>query len=284
MDDMDKETVTTLSELLPIIPPPGFHMLVRYVDTLCRLHAVPIVNLSFRCDDGKILEMDKAELLHHTRKSIVVQQSSSCLSVIKIGPRALMERELLIHNIVDDNSIHIRRCLQAGVIVGVSAGDEKEEEKTPLLFLELEGLGVPLERSLVLKNETFESYFNQAVLGLQHLHAKGVLHRDMKPSNIMLIDGVIKVNDFDCSCRLADNTERMRLSVGTAKYQSPFRAKEYTEHDDWISLILTFLSLRMDISNKEQALSSAMGLSWLPLALKACISKAISRASDKHGN
>ena len=40
------------------------------------------------------------------------------------------------------------------------------------------------------------SYFRQTVRGLAHLHANGIVHRDIKPNNIFLVDGVVKIGDL----------------------------------------------------------------------------------------
>ncbi len=40
-------------------------------------------------------------------------------------------------------------------------------------------------------------FITQVLAALQHAHEKGIVHRDIKPQNIMLLaDGTIKVMDF----------------------------------------------------------------------------------------
>lgn len=47
-------------------------------------------------------------------------------------------------------------------------------------------------------------YFVQISLGLQHMHSKHVLHRDLKPNNIFLTKkGKVKLGDFGISKELA---------------------------------------------------------------------------------
>ena len=40
------------------------------------------------------------------------------------------------------------------------------------------------------------SYFAQCVQGLAYLHSKGVIHRDVKPNNIFVHEGVVKIGDM----------------------------------------------------------------------------------------
>lgn len=43
-------------------------------------------------------------------------------------------------------------------------------------------------------------YFAGLLAGLQHIHAKGVVHKDIKPANIMLNrDGEVRLSDFGCA-------------------------------------------------------------------------------------
>ena len=67
----------------------------------------------------------------------------------------------------------------------------------------------------------------QILRGLQHAHDKGVVHRDIKPQNIMVLpDGVIKVADFGIA-RFA-RSEQVTITdkaIGSVHYISPEQAK-----------------------------------------------------------
>lgn len=54
-----------------------------------------------------------------------------------------------------------------------------------------------LERNHPLKWQEAIHFTTQILNALQHAHSKGIIHRDIKPQNIMLLpDGTIKVMDF----------------------------------------------------------------------------------------
>ncbi|MBR2742841.1 MAG: Stk1 family PASTA domain-containing Ser/Thr kinase [Clostridia bacterium] len=67
----------------------------------------------------------------------------------------------------------------------------------------------------------------QVLRALEHAHNRKIIHRDIKPQNIMLLkDGVIKVADFGIARFAASNTLTMTDSaIGTAHYLSPEQAR-----------------------------------------------------------
>lgn len=67
------------------------------------------------------------------------------------------------------------------------------------------------------------SYTTQILRALDHAHKKGVVHRDIKPQNIMLLkNGVIKVMDFGIAKRPNAETVTMTdKAIGTVYYISP---------------------------------------------------------------
>lgn len=70
------------------------------------------------------------------------------------------------------------------------------------------------------------AYTEQILMALEHAHSKGVVHRDIKPQNIMLLkDGTVKVMDFGIA-KLpdADTATISDKTVGTVYYISPEQA------------------------------------------------------------
>ena len=61
---------------------------------------------------------------------------------------------------------------------------------------------------------------------LEHAHEKGIVHRDIKPQNIMLLrDGTIKVADFGIAALESAQEQRSSQTVGSVHYIAPEQAK-----------------------------------------------------------
>ncbi|MBP0979259.1 MAG: serine/threonine protein kinase, partial [Oscillospiraceae bacterium] len=84
-----------------------------------------------------------------------------------------------------------------------------------------------IEQQGVLNTKEAIHFVLQILLALQHAHNKGIIHRDIKPQNIMLLrDGTIKIMDFGIA-RFARNETRTLTdkAIGSVHYISPEQAK-----------------------------------------------------------
>jgi len=85
-----------------------------------------------------------------------------------------------------------------------------------------------ISRQGVLKWKEAHSYISQILKALQHAHDRGIVHRDVKSQNVMLLrDGSIKVMDFGIARfnREIDKTMSEKEIMGSVHYISPEQAR-----------------------------------------------------------
>ncbi|VDD85084.1 unnamed protein product [Enterobius vermicularis] len=73
-----------------------------------------------------------------------------------------------------------------------------------------------------LDEETIATVCLQCLKGLDYLHSKGVVHRDIKSDSILLAkDGTVKLSDFGFCGQLSAEVPKRRSLVGTPYWMSP---------------------------------------------------------------
>ncbi|MAT19107.1 MAG: serine/threonine protein kinase [Leifsonia sp.] len=107
--------------------------------------------------------------------------------------------------------------------------DYGEEDGSAFLVMELvpgEALSAVLERERVLPSDRVLDYVAQTASALQAAHQAGLVHRDIKPGNLLITpDGRVKITDFGIA-RIADQVPLTATGqvMGTVQYLSPEQA------------------------------------------------------------
>ncbi len=88
------------------------------------------------------------------------------------------------------------------------------------------------------------AYFREAAEGLDYLHRMNVLHRDVKPANLLRLKGHAKVADFGLA-RMMEAKLEAATFCGTPLYMAPeVWRKKASRHSDQYSLAIAYGELR----------------------------------------
>lgn len=124
--------------------------------------------------------------------------------------------------------------------------------KAQSLSLVLEYLDTDLEavikdKTLVFKTADVKSWMAMSLRGLHFCHTRGVLHRDLKPNNLLISSrGELKIADFGLAREVGDVDSRMTCQVVTRWYRSPellWGARSYSYGVDMWSIGTIFIEL-----------------------------------------
>jgi eukaryotic-like serine/threonine-protein kinase len=144
--------------------------------------------------------------------------------------------KLLDERLAADESFRARFAREARVAAGLShpnivtVFDVGEADGCPFIVMELV-MGRTLEERLrregTLSANDVLAVARQVCAGLEHAHASGLVHRDLKPGNLIeREDGTVKIADFGIA-RAVEGTELTETGtiVGTAAYLAPEQAE-----------------------------------------------------------
>ena len=111
----------------------------------------------------------------------------------------------------------------------VSVYDVSHSDDVEYIVMELvDGITLKqyLQKEGALSTDEVLSFTSQIAKALDHAHDKGIIHRDIKPQNIMLLkDGMIKVADFGIASLQSDIEDSSGETVGSVHYIAPEQAR-----------------------------------------------------------
>jgi serine/threonine-protein kinase len=143
--------------------------------------------------------------------------------------------KLLAENLTGDEDFRRRfvrearlaaKLSHANVVQIYDAGEDGERPFIVMEYVEGETLADTLARRRQLPAHETVDFALQVCGGLEHAHAHGLVHRDIKPGNLLVRpDGLVKIADFGIA-RAAEMTRLTQAGtvLGTAAYLSPEQA------------------------------------------------------------
>ena len=187
--------------------------------------------------------MNNLQLTNYELKGVLGQGG---MSVVYLGEHRNLQSKVAIkvlnRSYVQNENIRKRFIMEAQNmfrmkhvnIVGVT--DMIEEGETVAFVMEyVEGWSLKeyLERKGILREEEISQILVQLLAALDYVHSQGLVHRDIRPSNILLTPGgVVKLMDFGIAKQLNQGGKSeytltgTNQQLGTPMYMSPEQIHE----------------------------------------------------------
>ena len=177
----------------------------------------------------------KTQLGHY---DIVAELGRGGMGVVYKGYETSLNRYVAIKVLADslahDASVKERFLREARSMAALNdphiiqiyfIGDDAGQTYFVMEFVDGESLGSLLKREIKLKPEQAAKIIYQTAQGLSTAHDKGVIHRDIKPGNLMITaKGSVKIADFGIALTTQDFSKKLTSTgefVGTPGYLSP---------------------------------------------------------------
>ena len=111
----------------------------------------------------------------------------------------------------------------------VQVYDVSSSDNANFIVMELiDGISLKqyMEKKGVLNWKETLHFAMQIAKGLEHAHSRGIIHRDIKPHNVMVLkNGSVKVMDFGIARVMSKSNTLTKEALGSVHYISPEQAK-----------------------------------------------------------
>lgn len=153
-----------------------------------------------------------------------------------------------------EREIRVLRQLNHPYIISLQTVLYAPSKDIVYIVMELANCGTlqnAINKNIQFDERTIASIFIQISLALSYVHSNGIVHSDVKPSNILLFDdGTAKISDFGIS-RSYESAESV---VGTPAYQSP---DLFDEDSESFSSCENSMDLTKLTNKKENSMNAA---------------------------
>ena len=138
------------------------------------------------------------------------------------------------------------RLAHPAIVAVYDVGEDYDLTYMAMEFLEGESLQKYCRKGYLLPLRKVLFVVSEVALALDYAHRQGVIHRDVKPANIMVLkDGKVKVTDFGIAKAVSSSQTKSGIVLGTPNYMSPeqINGHEIDGRSDIFSLGVVFFEL-----------------------------------------
>jgi serine/threonine-protein kinase len=132
------------------------------------------------------------------------------------------------------------------IVAVYDVGEDYDLTYMAMEYLDGESLQKYCRKGFLLPLRKILFVVSEVALALDYAHRQGVIHRDVKPANIMVLkDGKIKVTDFGIAKAVSSSQTKSGIVLGTPNYMSPeqINGHEIDGRSDIFSLGVVFFEL-----------------------------------------
>ena len=114
------------------------------------------------------------------------------------------------------------RLTHPAIVAVYDVGEDYDLTYMAMEYLEGESLQKYCRKGFLLPLRKVLFVVSEVALALDYAHRQGVIHRDVKPANIMVLkDGKVKVTDFGIAKAVSSSQTKSGIVLGTPNYMSP---------------------------------------------------------------
>lgn len=144
---------------------------------------------------------------------------------IKVLPKEFMQKKLFVERFESEAAV-LASLNHPNIVSVIDRGAESDTYYIVMEYVQGETLKDVIQRETTVPPEKLFPIAEQVLAGLAYAHKRGVVHRDIKPGNIMInADGIVKIADFGLAHLAKANggldVTRENQAMGTLKYMAP---------------------------------------------------------------